>query len=449
MDNPESTESKIAANDALRPVAEMLRGGDPDEICKRYNITRDELDRRMEVYKQVGRQMALADDFSVNRVGRNEPCPCGSGKKYKKCCLPRHEEVRQNIPSDELRKMETKAKVKELLETELRRGFDLLVSRDFEKAKKLVATLLETCPEDDRLHDIKVTACMATGDYEEAVRTCRQRWQVAVEEKEFFLANGHHKREGEDRQTHVHFFSPSMWLEKFWMAQRARTYLAQFPIGEDAEIRRLVARLDVANDLKRFPGRQEEGFEERRTALEPVLGELRSAGPAAIPYLIPLTYNFSWASLFVPDLLGDCGTDDAIRLLAELSMFRLPLFTQKCLENLERMGPRVVPHVEAVLQRDSAFDELKVGLIMLLGHLPGPESFEILIRYIDHENPYIVDWAAEAMQLHGNPEAAPYVEKARERLEELSKIGAMSKIGGTSEIADAIRDLAEEQKTPS
>lgn len=30
----------------------------------------------------------------VNRIadflktGRNEPCPCGSGKKYKKCCLP-------------------------------------------------------------------------------------------------------------------------------------------------------------------------------------------------------------------------------------------------------------------------------------------------------------------------------------------------------------------------
>ena len=24
----------------------------------------------------------------VVKVGRNEPCPCGSGKKYKKCCLP-------------------------------------------------------------------------------------------------------------------------------------------------------------------------------------------------------------------------------------------------------------------------------------------------------------------------------------------------------------------------
>ena len=21
-------------------------------------------------------------------VGRNDPCPCGSGKKFKKCCLP-------------------------------------------------------------------------------------------------------------------------------------------------------------------------------------------------------------------------------------------------------------------------------------------------------------------------------------------------------------------------
>ncbi|MDI6884184.1 MAG: SEC-C metal-binding domain-containing protein, partial [Hadesarchaea archaeon] len=24
--------------------------------------------------------------FSRQKVGRNDPCPCGSGKKYKKCC---------------------------------------------------------------------------------------------------------------------------------------------------------------------------------------------------------------------------------------------------------------------------------------------------------------------------------------------------------------------------
>ena len=32
---------------------------------------------------------ASAEPFrrSAARVGRNDPCPCGSGKKYKKCCL--------------------------------------------------------------------------------------------------------------------------------------------------------------------------------------------------------------------------------------------------------------------------------------------------------------------------------------------------------------------------
>ena len=29
---------------------------------------------------------------AVQRVGRNEPCPCGSGKKYKRCCATRDEE---------------------------------------------------------------------------------------------------------------------------------------------------------------------------------------------------------------------------------------------------------------------------------------------------------------------------------------------------------------------
>ena len=27
------------------------------------------------------------------RVGRNDPCPCGSGKKFKKCCLGKRSEV--------------------------------------------------------------------------------------------------------------------------------------------------------------------------------------------------------------------------------------------------------------------------------------------------------------------------------------------------------------------
>lgn len=29
----------------------------------------------------------IKEPAKSNKVGRNEPCPCGSGKKYKKCCL--------------------------------------------------------------------------------------------------------------------------------------------------------------------------------------------------------------------------------------------------------------------------------------------------------------------------------------------------------------------------
>jgi uncharacterized protein YecA (UPF0149 family) len=25
--------------------------------------------------------------IGVTKIGRNAPCPCGSGKKYKKCCI--------------------------------------------------------------------------------------------------------------------------------------------------------------------------------------------------------------------------------------------------------------------------------------------------------------------------------------------------------------------------
>jgi uncharacterized protein YecA (UPF0149 family) len=30
---------------------------------------------------------SFAENSSRPRVGRNEPCPCGSGKKYKRCCI--------------------------------------------------------------------------------------------------------------------------------------------------------------------------------------------------------------------------------------------------------------------------------------------------------------------------------------------------------------------------
>jgi len=31
-------------------------------------------------------QMVKGQPLNVTKVGRNDPCPCGSGKKFKKCC---------------------------------------------------------------------------------------------------------------------------------------------------------------------------------------------------------------------------------------------------------------------------------------------------------------------------------------------------------------------------
>ena len=40
-------------------------------------------ERRKELYKE---QRSSTTVVKPPKIGRNDPCPCGSGKKYKKCC---------------------------------------------------------------------------------------------------------------------------------------------------------------------------------------------------------------------------------------------------------------------------------------------------------------------------------------------------------------------------
>ena len=52
------------------------------------NIQRKK-DREMAELQFVGGDGSAAGQQPVvkgDKVGRNDPCPCGSGKKYKKCC---------------------------------------------------------------------------------------------------------------------------------------------------------------------------------------------------------------------------------------------------------------------------------------------------------------------------------------------------------------------------
>jgi len=47
---------------------------------------------------------------AMAKPGRNDPCPCGSGNKYKKCCLPKEEGVeREQLAKVEARRAENAA----------------------------------------------------------------------------------------------------------------------------------------------------------------------------------------------------------------------------------------------------------------------------------------------------------------------------------------------------
>lgn len=73
------------------------------------------------------------------KIGRNNTCPCGSGKKYKKCCLndPRKSPQAESGDNDDITSF-----------IELSNSInDLLENRDFKKARAVCRQLLNEYPE--------------------------------------------------------------------------------------------------------------------------------------------------------------------------------------------------------------------------------------------------------------------------------------------------------------
>jgi uncharacterized protein len=59
-------------------------GQDPEAL---FEMALDSVPDWIESLYSTRREQALDARLSERKVGRNDPCPCGSGKKYKKCCL--------------------------------------------------------------------------------------------------------------------------------------------------------------------------------------------------------------------------------------------------------------------------------------------------------------------------------------------------------------------------
>ncbi|MGD8877445.1 MAG: SEC-C metal-binding domain-containing protein, partial [Syntrophobacterales bacterium] len=88
-ENQEKSDKEIM--DAIR---EVMEGGNPEEIAQKVGMQPEQLVALSDSFVQQHQQASLLGEAAERKIGRNEPCPCGSGKKYKKCCLRKHEKIK-------------------------------------------------------------------------------------------------------------------------------------------------------------------------------------------------------------------------------------------------------------------------------------------------------------------------------------------------------------------
>jgi hypothetical protein len=421
----------------LEPVLELLQGGNPDAIALKSGITKKHLFRiQDDLLAQVERERAKATDAPPKKIGRNAPCPCGSGKKYKHCCLGKqavagYAEQTGKAEPRTARKAEQSRLIKRI-----EKAFSLLHSGRYTEAIEQASTLITRYPNEDRLHDIVATGQLYAGEFKTAIDICRNRLAVAQSEKAYFIEHGRYRDSAIDPPALAYHYPPLTWLQKYWIALKSRDYQALVPLEANAAIIELVETLQTTDDVTRFPGNQTQGLERRRNALKETLETLKSIGPDVIPYLLPLTGRYSWAGLFVPEILSVYTTAPATRGLIDISMFGFAYASGASLHYLEERQDAVIPDIQEAFSRDRAFDPIKTGIVSVLGNIQTPAAYELLLDLLTHESPHIVNWAGDALGKFENVAALPAMVAASER------------IGGELMIEAAIRRLRDLEPTP-
>ena len=72
----------MARDSISKSIPEKQKDKNRDDLAKRTQ-TSEEIDAEEELLKNTEKVKPIKADKAV---GRNDPCPCGSGKKFKKCC---------------------------------------------------------------------------------------------------------------------------------------------------------------------------------------------------------------------------------------------------------------------------------------------------------------------------------------------------------------------------
>ena len=109
------------------------------------------------------------------KIGRNDSCPCGSGKKFKKCCLNREEPLTMSDIYEDIGCLDK-------LSNSIN---DLLKKRDFEKALSVCSQLQKEYPAQidgiARLAEVYE----AMGDYAKAAKYYYNSAEFAVKNEGF------------------------------------------------------------------------------------------------------------------------------------------------------------------------------------------------------------------------------------------------------------------------
>lgn len=56
-----------------------------------YDFTLPTYERQDKIIELISSCYQKEAPWGAIKDGRNDPCPCGSGKKYKKCCINKYE----------------------------------------------------------------------------------------------------------------------------------------------------------------------------------------------------------------------------------------------------------------------------------------------------------------------------------------------------------------------
>lgn len=104
--------------------------------------------------------------MSASPVGRNDPCPCGSGKKYKKCCIAKEEVVR--AASVQVTGQAPQGMYESPIDQLSNRAADAIDAGRHDEAETLCRNLLEQHPDQLDGHDRFGMLREAQGRFKEA-----------------------------------------------------------------------------------------------------------------------------------------------------------------------------------------------------------------------------------------------------------------------------------------